>query len=300
MKKFVFGAMVFLAGGALASGWNLNVGYSWRAKAKTSFSGGAPAAPGEYSTGSISADGKTWSGEIDELPVRSSGIDTGTKTAGVADYALRINRSEGVVASGSDEDCAHGLTASIGYDFGDGPVALGLNLRFAGYWGVKNGTRGGYCEYNDYYRFDNVLGDAPDPTRDSVNPNLADGRREYIAGGALGGMRTELKSDLYQIAFGPKVTWHVASWLDIYGGAEALCTFANSELSAGGAKTDEVNCLWGAGGYVGLTGWLAENVGIYGQVGYEWIDEDDVSVQGIRASTDYSSLVLSAGIQVRF
>lgn len=298
MKKFVFGAMVFLAGGALASGWNLNVGYSWRAKAKTFFSGGAPAAPGVYSDGSISTDGKTWSGTIDELSVRSGGTDTGTKMAGVSDYALRINRSEGVVASGSDEDCAHGLTASIGYDFGDGPVALGLNLRFAGYWGIKNGTRGGYCEYNDYYRFDNVRGAAPNPTYDSVNPNLADGRREYIAGGPGG--RVTLKSDLYQIALGPKVTWHAASWLDIYGGAEVLCCFANERLDAGGAKTDEVNNLWGVGINAGLTGWLDENFGIFGQIGYEWIDEDDVSVKGIRAETDYSSLVLSAGVRVRF
>lgn len=46
--------------------------------------------------------------------------------------------------------------------------------------------------------------------------------------------------------------------------------------------------------------WTTENIGFFGQVGYEWIDEDDVSVRGVRATTDYSSLVLSAGIQVRF
>ena len=39
---------------------------------------------------------------------------------------------------------------------------------------------------------------------------------------------------------------------------------------------------------------------IYGQVGYEWIDSTDVSTGGFKADVDYSSLVLSAGVQVRF
>ena len=34
--------------------------------------------------------------------------------------------------------------------------------------------------------------------------------------------------------------------------------------------------------------------------GYEWIDKDEVSVNGISAETDFSSLVLSAGLQFRF
>ena len=301
MKKTFFAVAVLASGFALAEGWSLTVGYAWRSQADTSFRGGAPAAAGAYANGSVSADGSEWSGTIDELPVRSGGIDTGTKEAGVSDYALLVGRTESVVSGGGDDDFAHGLTASVGYDFLDvGPVSFGANLRFAGYWGIENGVRGGFCSYNDYYRFDNVLGDAPDPENDNVNPSIADGRRDYLAGGDLGGMRTTLKSDLYQIGLGPKVTWHVLSCLDVYGGVEALCTFANSELDAGGASTDEVNCLWGVGGHVGFTGWMTENVGLFGQVGYEWIDEDDVSVRGVRAETDYSSLVLSAGLQVRF
>ena len=301
MKKTFFAVVVLSSGLAFGKGWSFNAGYAWRSQAETSFSGGAPAAAGAYANGSVSADGSVWSGTIDELPVRPGGVDTGTKTAGVSDYALRVGRTESVVTGGGEDDSASGLSLSAGYDFYDvGPVSLGANLRFAGYWGIENGVRGGFCSYNDYYRFDNVLGASPDPTLDSVNPNLADGRRDYLAGGALGGLRTTLKSDLYQIGLGPKVTWHVLTCLDVYGGVEALCTFANSELDAGGASTDEVNCLWGVGGHVGFTGWMTENIGFFGQVGYEWIDEDDVSVQGVRAETDYSSLVLSAGVQVRF
>ena len=37
-----------------------------------------------------------------------------------------------------------------------------------------------------------------------------------------------------------------------------------------------------------------------GEGGYEWVDKSDVSTGGFKADIDYSSLVLSAGVQVRF
>jgi len=308
MKKSVFAlaALSFLT--ATAGDWSFNAGYAWRSQAKTSFRGGTAATSGIYSDGSVSADGSVWSGTIDELPVRSGGIDTGTKVAGVTDYALRLSRTESIVAGGSEEDSASGLNLSVGYDFYDvGTVLFGVSARFAGYWGIKNCARGGCCSYNDYYRFDSVLGSEPNPVLDSVNPDLSDGRRDYLSGGELTTMRTTLKSDLYQIGLGPKVTWSpfaewcpTLSWINVYGGVEILCNIAYNRLEAGGASSSSTDCLVGVGGNVGFVGNITDWCGVYGQIGYEWIDKDEVSVGGIRAETDYSSLVLSAGLQFRF
>ena len=53
------------------------------------------------------------------VPVRPGGVDTGTKTAGVSDYALRVGRTESVVTGGGEDDSASGLSLSAGYDFYD-------------------------------------------------------------------------------------------------------------------------------------------------------------------------------------
>ncbi len=307
MKRFIFAVAVVATCAALADGWKVSAGPAWRARTKTSFSGGSTPPDGVYQTGSFSADGSEWSGDIDELPVRSGGIDTGTKVSDVSDYALRVGRTESIAQGGADDDERMGLSVSIDRAFAEaGPFSFSANLRFAGYWGMENGVRGGYCSYNDYYRFDSVLGDSPDPVLDSVNPDLADGRRDYLAGGAVDTMRTALKSDLYQIGLGPRVSaeafrWcRPLCWIDVYAGAEALCNIIDNDFDVGGARMSDVNCRLGFGGYVGLTGNLVPHVSVFAQVGYEWVDEDTVSAHGIKAETDYSSLVLSAGLMFRF
>lgn len=279
--------------------FTFSAGYAWRQQAKTDFKGALslPAlAGGDYEDGGMVEPGTVnWAGGY------VNNVIPDDVTPGTYLYSLELTRSDSVGA-GSDEDSMSGLNLAAGYDFWDNEVfAIGAQLRFAGYWGLKNSSSGGYSRYTDYFPF--AAGpfpgdiDVPLPGIDIASP--ADPNyRKYLAGGPGG--RVTLRSDLYQIGLGPKVTWHVLSCLDVYGGVEALCTFVNSELDAGGASTDEVNCLWGVGGHVGFTGWMTENIGFFGQVGYEWIDEDEVSVQGIRAETDYSSLVLSAGVQVRF
>ena len=118
---------------------------------------------------------------------------------------------------------------------------------------------------------------------------------------------TRLRSDLYQIGLGPKVTWSpfvgwcdCMSWLDVYGGVEVLCNLARTEFDADGHSSSQTDCLLGFGGNVGLVGNITDWIGIYGQVGYEWVDKSNVSTGGFKADIDYSSLVLSAGVQVRF
>lgn len=295
---FAFAAMVSVT--ALAD-FSFNASYSWRSQAKTSFRGTTTEITppgGVYNDGSITfgeyaEDGfPAWEGG-------SFGTEQNTTVPTENDYTLILNRDE-AVASGSDEDSAHGVTASVGYDFyEDETFSIGATLRFAGYWGIKNSRPVGYMVYNDTYRFTGLL-DGIDPQPDRTNYDKPDEYlgRDYLLGNPNG--RITLKSDLYQIGFGPKATWHALSFLDVYGGVEALCCFTSSDLDAGGASTSEVNNLWGVGGHVGFTGYITENLGIFGQVGYEWIDEDDVSVKGIHAKTDYSSLVISAGLQYRF
>ena len=299
IKLSVFAVVSAVSVSAFAD-WNFNIGYAWRSQAETSFKGAAAQTPagGVYSDGHVNLGGTAADGYPDWDGGTIGSVQNRTVPT-ANDYVLILNRADSV-AGGSDEDSAHGLTASVGYDLYEGEViSLAANLRFAGYWGIENSSAGGYAAYRDTYRFTGLLsGIDPSPDRTNFDAPDAYVGREYLAGGPGG--RVTLKSDLYQIGLGPKVTWHVLSCLDVYGGVEALCTFVNSELDAGGASTDEVNCLWGVGGHVGFTGWMTENIGFFGQVGYEWIDEDDVAVQGIRAETDYSSLVLSAGLQIRF
>lgn len=300
IKIFGFAAAALVSASAFAD-FSFNAGYSWRTPMKTSFKGttteitppGGIYNDGRITFGEMAEDGyPDWEGGTFGT-AQNTTVPTGN------DYTLILNRDESV-ASGSDEDSIHGFTAAMGYDFYEGEaISIGATLRFAGYWGLNNSTPGGYMVYNDTYRFTGLL-DGRDPQPDRMNfdePDAYEGR-DYIIGGPGG--RVTLKSDLYQIGLGPKVTWHALSFLDVYGGVEALCCFVNSDLDAGGAAKSEVSNLWGVGGHLGLTGYVTENIGVFGQAGYEWIDEDEIRVKGISAKTDYSSLVLSAGLQFRF
>jgi len=118
---------------------------------------------------------------------------------------------------------------------------------------------------------------------------------------------TRLRSDLYQIGLAPKVTWALfagwcewMSWLDVYGGLEVLCNMTYTRFEADGSSSSSTDCLLGFGGNVGLVGNITDWLGIYGQIGYEWVDKSDVSNGDFKADIDYSSLVLSAGLQFRF
>ena len=67
-----------------------------------------------------------------------------------------------------------------------------------------------------------------------------------------------------------------------------------------GSEKSATECRFGAGADIGLAAWLSENIGIYAEVGYEWIDEPNVSNGGMSAELDYSSLIVSTGLIVRF
>ena len=59
-------------------------------------------------------------------------------------------------------------------------------------------------------------------------------------------------------------------------------------------------CRIGFGGNAGLAAYLTDYLGVYAEVGYEWVDKADVSAGGANAEVDFSSLVVSAGLMTSF
>ena len=56
----------------------------------------------------------------------------------------------------------------------------------------------------------------------------------------------------------------------------------------------------GFAGEVGLTARLTDNLGLFAEVGYEWIDRFGASADGLSARVDFSGLVVSAGLAASF
>jgi len=50
----------------------------------------------------------------------------------------------------------------------------------------------------------------------------------------------------------------------------------------------------------GLAAYVTENLGLYAEVGYEWVDNFDATAGGLSADVDFSSFVVSAGLAFRF
>jgi len=309
--------------------WTFSAGPAWRSRVKMETSGTVVAPtpracettkrdmddPNNWDRQQIVADPRAGTGGIPRDGQLWAVTDTRTEIYGIAgqDYAL----------NGSETDAPLGLNLQGCYDFYQGETwSVGLNLRFAGYWNMKANSSGrfnaGYTQtdkYTDLYVFEDSVCELP--FTDTVDPLYS----EATAAGIVGEgpfsheiddrgshiVTTRLRSDLYQIGLGPKATWtpfagicDCMDWLDVYGGVEILCNIAYGKFEADGSSTSSTDCLLGFGGNVGLVGNVTDRLGIYSQVGYEWIDKNEVSAGGFNADIDYSSCVLSAGIQFRF
>lgn len=281
---------VFLAGIASTgfAGWNVKAGYAWRQQAKTDFNAPSAAATGGTYLNGTYVNDNTWtfSGTFDTGRYWDASYTT-------ALYSMGLTGS-GFTGGGSDESAANGTTVGVSCDLWDNETfSVAFGGRFAGYWNMEN-EGAGRSAYTDHFSFA-----SPTPVMGLGTPTAADPTHfeERVYGAAS---RMRLNSDLYQIGLGPQVTWHALSFLDVYAGVEGLCNLVHADFDSGDASTSETDCRLGFAGNVGLAGWILENVGLYAQVGYEWIDEDRISVGGVSATTDYSSLVLSAGVQARF
>jgi len=308
--------------------WTLTIGPSWRSQVKLETRGRVAApetTPRETIPGKDMQNPANWNAGNTELrpnPYPASDVYH-ERLWGVASDRTEIYGVPGsdYVLRRSDEESPIGLNLQACYDALQGENwSLGVNARFAGYWNMKSTSSGFFHAggtYKQYYRdwslFDNATYGGT--FADEVDPSVGD--RPTINGGSdmtdsyedkrSHTVSTRLRGDLYQIGLGPKVTWspfkgrcECLSWLDLYAGVEALCNISHARLEAEGDSASETDCLLGFGGNAGFVGNITDWLGIFGQVGYEWIDKTDVQVNGFKGEIDYSSLVLSAGVQFRF
>lgn len=317
--KMAMGVVFVLAATvAQADGWRFSAGPAWRSRVKTEVRGNTPVptTPGwtertdpASNPGDYDAATKVEKPDMD----RPNSGDT-LWAVGTSFKETTYTPGDGLARFASDDtDGALGLSVGFGRDVWEiGPVSVGLDLRFAGYWNLRSsasGFAGGGTSATrtgtDWWVFrggpypgESDFTYAPPPERDDrLDPEFGAPTQTAVPGQMV---RSHLKADLYQIGLGPTVTWRVCPWLDAYAGVEVLLNLVALDFEANGASTSQTDCLLGFGGHAGLEARLTEHFGLYGQVGYEWVDASDVSAHGVEAEVDFSSLVLSAGLVVRF
>lgn len=308
--------LALAAATAQAEGWRFSAGPAWRSRVEVKTSGSASASA-SITSGSRSTDYSYDLSSPSETPDVSPGASPGDTL-----WSVGATRKETTLATGacradfSDADSpdALGFNLAASYDFFSGEtLSFGLGLRLAAFFGMEASS----SRFLDTGSTRTVvtsgrsLLEAPfPPTPPTAPPPPADRDRLFIPGrvdsdSTVHGagsrrVRTRYRADLWQIGVGPNVTWHALSWLDAYAGAEAILNLVAADFDANGSSTSRTDCLLGFGGHVGLEAKLTDNLGLYGQVGYEWVDTSDVSTGGLRAEADFSSLVVSAGVVFRF
>lgn len=329
MNKICIASVVVIAASVTFADrgpWTFTAGPAWRSSVRMETSGIGHAAqlPESHTVSYGDFDPlnqSTWSGHNIHAPVDVPA--SYSPYPGQQTWAIDATRTlvdvmpgaEGRIDSSSDSG-AMGVNFGIGYDFYRGEAfSIGAGLRFAGYWNMKT-TCGGDSsggtirtrEYTDMFLFMTGI-DASDPAPSAGDVYLPEATPDYMGtvptydNTDIIGARTfdsRLRTDFYQIGIGPRFTWHALTWLDAYAGIDILVNFAYSKLDADGSSSTQTDCLIGFGGNLGLVGNITDNIGVYGQVGYEWVDKSEVSAGGFSADIDYSSLVLTAGLQFRF
>lgn len=320
--KMVMGIVfALMATVAEADGWRLTVGPAWRSRVKSSVSGRVSGA------GLAAQDTTTYDRDDPNARTEFSASDAERvqdpdypSDPSFEKYAYTRTATRTVVTpndgaarmDASDTDSSLGVKANLGYDFwATERFSMGLSLTAAAYWRMRaaaSGTAGGgtrtVSTVKDYYLFSGGP-IPPDGDFTSFRPD-ADPYLPYRetteTTEAIAGRRVSarFRSDLYQLGLGPQATWHICDRIDAYGRVEALCSIAHLDFDAGAAHGTDTQCLLGFGGTLGLVAGLTECLGLYAEVGYEWIDGAETSLGGLQAEVDYSSLVVSAGLVFSF
>ncbi len=322
MKTMKLGLVLVLllvaVAAAQAEGWHVSAGPAWRSRVKTSIRGAAPVPTVAGGTTRTAYDHDPGAGDFDPASaVEKPDFDVPGDTL----WAVGASFTETTVTPGggaarvnaTDTHGPLGLKMRAGYDVWDvGPVSFSLDLRFAGYWNIRSsaaGRVGGGSVTTrtgtDWWLFrggpypdERDFTGAPPPERDDrVATEYGESVTTDLPGRTV---RARLKADLYQIGLGPTVTWRVCPWLDAYAGAAALCNLASLDFEADRSRASETACLFGLAAEVGVAANLTDNLGLFAEVGYEWIDEGRLSAGGLRAEADFSSLILSAGLCLSF
>ncbi len=324
MKLFTVAVVGLTAFGALAESedslgrWTFSAGPSWRSQIKMKIKGQNSVAPESFDMEAAKGDNDKWAAEQDKMEIKThpdAGKEGSMVPEGAPIWTLEEIRYEsfGTGESVNDEKSSMGANFQLGYDFYQSEtLTIGLNARFAGYWNMKSGRRSigsAFETWKDVYIFENSIPMAdfkPEPEDGyTLREDLSEKTGTTTTGGGFGAAR--VRGDLYQIGLGPKFSWTPFAgcescsldWFTIYGGVEALCNISHAKFE-GAASGSSTDCLLGFGGNLGILAGLTENLGLYGQVGYEWIDKHDYNVGGFKSEIDYSSLVISAGLQYRW
>lgn len=288
--------------GAWAGNWELTIGPAWRARAKTTISAEPGQASSMFSYDRNPADhAGDW--RADEVVRVPDALTPGEEL--YAATAVGTTKSSVPASAADDVSRPLGLKADLGCTvFAWKRLSVALNLHLAGYWRLRSSAAGGHTrisQVKDYWLFED--GPYPDDTdfssfKPAADPDLA--YREDLGSYVTKTPSLRVRGDLYQIGFGPKLAFAATDFLSVYGGVEALCNLAYLDCRAGDAQESEVRCLGGFGVRLGANLGLTEHLGLYGEAGYERIDEAEASVDGRRARVDYSGLVVSAGFVLRF
>ena len=327
----ILATAICAASAAQAAGWRLSVGPAFRAQMKTEMRGAPTAAD---TTDRVNSRAYTdlenggWrnyedsvAAIVDRNVAAIYGDSDAARWAIPASYDVTTVSYDGggTPIDATDRPSSLGVKARAGFDFIENETfSVGLDLRFAGYWNMRSsasgriaGSRATTTTYTDYWLFE----DGPYPrdgayvrdpyANDPVHRSYDefDGNDPVTSAGATTvgrTVRSRIRADLYQIGLGPTVTWHALSWLDAYASVAALCNIAALDFEAGTSKASETQCRLGFAGEVGLAAYVTENLGFYGEVGYEWVDGFDVTAGGLSADVDFSSLIVSAGLAFRF
>lgn len=291
MKKIwlMAAGMASLAALADANPWQISAGPAWRSRVKGSVSGTTQSG---YDKPDPSTKTSFGAGDVEVVQDPDYPNDpTMTK------YAYTRTQST-TVTGGSDTDSPLGFKANLSRDlFEIGDFSLGLAATFAAYWKMEAEISGLTLRRKDLYCFSGGP-IPPDPVTPPFLPEPIP-VSETLPSEAVG-VAARLRSDLYQIGLGPQATWRAFDWLEAYGRIQALCNIASLDFDAGAASASDTKCLFGVGGTVGLAAFLTENIGLFAEVGYEWIDKADMGLGRTDAEIDFSSLVVSAGVVFRF
>lgn len=307
---------------AQAEGWRLTVGPAWRSRVKTEIRGAVPvpSVPGSHTRTGYDRDpgaGDWTPGEVterrpDPSPAAAPGDELWAVGASFTETTVTPDGGAAGVDA-TDTRAPLGLKARVGHDvWTAGDLSVALDLRLAGYWGVRAdafGRGGGATSVTrtgtDWWLFtggpypdDRDFAYAPNPERDPSTPTTWGPETVTHTPGRA--VRARLRADLYQVGLGPTVTWRAFPWLDAYAGAAALCNLAHLDFDAGASRTAETQCRLGFAGEVGLTARLTDGFGLFAEAGYEWIDRFDASAGGLSTRADFSSLVVSVGVAVSF
>lgn len=291
-----------------AQRWHFYAGPAWRTGMKIDAKGGS-AAPAD---GWVRPDG-TGAGSTLDWGVNNAGqihIDPDLVWGGNI-YTLHISDGGASPVSRDNLD-AFGATMALTYDLAiRDTFRIGARLGMAGYWGLRQDLDG--ITYGNIYLMpsgDLIYGGGGPPLVSSGNP-LVDSEvlLDPVGSFQAGGTHLTVRSDFYQFALGPELTWSPIQRLRLSFTPAVLLNLANLRMSSeasngvgqiGTADGSATEFLVGCGLQGGISYDLTERLGIGGMVGYEWIQDASVDCGPTRIGIDYSAVTVSVGLTLSF